>query len=91
ARLAGTLFDQLASQGKLDRALRPLLIAAALLHDVGYIVAHESHHKHSLYLIKHAELTGFSEEERNVIANIARYHRGALPKEKHPEYAALDV
>lgn len=91
ARLAGTLFDQLASQGKLDRALRPLLIAAALLHDVGYIVAHESHHKHSLYLIKHAELTGFSEEERNVIANIARYHRGALPKEKHPEYATLDV
>ncbi|MER3428789.1 MAG: exopolyphosphatase [Pyrinomonas sp.] len=91
ARLAEAIFDQLASHGKLDRSLRPLLMAAALLHDVGYIVAHESHHKHSLYLIKHAELTGFSEEERNIIANVARYHRGALPKEKHPDYVALNV
>jgi exopolyphosphatase/guanosine-5'-triphosphate,3'-diphosphate pyrophosphatase len=60
-----------------------------LLHDVGYHIASESHHKHSLYLIKHSELTGFSEAEREVIANIVRYHRGALPKERHPDYAAL--
>ena len=64
--------------------------AAALLHDVGYHIAHESHHKHSLYLIKNSELTGFSEAERDVIANIARYHRGSLPKEKHPEFASLN-
>ena len=25
-----------------------------------------------------------------MIANIARYHRGSLPKERHPDYAALD-
>ena len=44
---------------------------------------------HSLYLIKHSELTGFSEAERDVVANAARYHRGALPKERHADYAAL--
>jgi exopolyphosphatase/guanosine-5'-triphosphate,3'-diphosphate pyrophosphatase len=68
-----------------------LLSAAALLHDVGYHIAHESHHKHSLYLIENSELTGFSEAERAVIANIARYHRGPLPKERHLEYAALNT
>jgi exopolyphosphatase/guanosine-5'-triphosphate,3'-diphosphate pyrophosphatase len=58
---------------------------------VGYIIAHESHHKHSLYLIKHSELTGFSETERNIIANVARYHSRALPKERHVDFAALNA
>jgi len=67
-----------------------LMLAGALLHDIGYHIAHESHQKHALYLIVNSELTGFSEMERSVIANIARYHRGSLPKERHPEYAALN-
>ena len=89
ARLAETIFDALAESAKLTRHQRLLLSAAALLHDVGYHIAHESHHKHSLYLIEHSELTGFSERERAVIANIARYHKGSLPKNHHPHYAAL--
>ena len=35
-------------------------------------------------------MTGFSEAEREVIANIARYHRGSLPKDRHLEFAALN-
>jgi exopolyphosphatase/guanosine-5'-triphosphate,3'-diphosphate pyrophosphatase len=34
-------------------------------------------------------VTGFSEAERHIIGNVARYHRGAPPKERHPDYAAL--
>ncbi|MBA2339759.1 MAG: Ppx/GppA family phosphatase [Pyrinomonadaceae bacterium] len=90
AALAENIFDDLASAHQLKRHYRTLLAAAALLHDIGYIVAHESHHKHSLYLIKNSELTGFSESDRDVIANVARYHRRALPKERHPEFAALN-
>jgi len=90
ARLAEKIFDALAPSEELTRHQRTLLSAAALLHDVGYHIAHDSHHKHSLYLIKHSELTGFSEAERDVIANIARYHRGSLPKERHLEFAALN-
>lgn len=90
ARLAETIFDQLAPLYKLARRERILLSAASLLHDIGYHIAHESHHKHSLYLIKFSELTGFSEAERLVIANVARYHRGTTPRERHPEYAALN-
>lgn len=90
AKLAETIFDQLAPLYKLARRERILLSAAALLHDLGYHIAHESHHKHSLYLIKCSELTGFSEAERLVIANIARYHRGPTPKERHPDFAILN-
>jgi exopolyphosphatase/guanosine-5'-triphosphate,3'-diphosphate pyrophosphatase len=89
-RLAEKLFDSLAESYGMTRHQRTLLSAAALLHDAGYHIAHESHHKHALYLIKNSELTGFSEAERNVIANVARYHRGAMPKERHFDYASLN-
>lgn len=89
-RLAEKIFDCMTENFGLTRHQRTLLSTAALLHDAGYHIAHESHHKHTLYLIKHSELTGFSEAERNVIANIARYHRGAMPKDRHPDYVALN-
>ncbi|MBC7933368.1 MAG: Ppx/GppA family phosphatase [Rubrivivax sp.] len=88
-RLAEKIFDAVAPDFGLSRHHRTLLSAAALLHDAGYHIAHEEHHKHGLYLIKNSELTGFSEAERSVVANVARYHRGAPPKERHTDYAAL--
>ena len=90
ARLADIIFGALEGTDSLTRHHRTLMTAAALLHDVGYHIASESHHKHSLYLIKNSELTGFSEPERAVIGNIARYHRGPLPKNRHPNYALLN-
>ena len=89
AALAEKIFDALRPIYKLERHERTLLSAAALLHNIGYHIAHSEHHKHSLYLIKHSELTGFTETERNIIANVARYHRGSLPKEKHVDFMAL--
>jgi exopolyphosphatase/guanosine-5'-triphosphate,3'-diphosphate pyrophosphatase len=91
AKLAEKIFDSLAPTENLSRHHRTLMLAGALLHDIGYHIAHESHQKHALYLITNSELTGFSEAERAVIANIARYHRGSLPKKRHPEYAALNL
>ncbi len=89
AFLAERIFDQLGALHNLSRQHRTLLAAAALLHDVGYAIAHESHHKHSQYIIQHAELTGFSETERFIIALAARYHRRALPKERHADFVSL--
>lgn len=91
ARLAERIFDALSPSANLTRHQRLLLSAAALLHDVGYHIAHESHHKHSFYLIENSELTGFSESERGVIANIARYHRGSHPKQRHSHYMSLSA
>ena len=69
---------------------RVLLEAAAILHDVGYLINYEQHHKHSYHLIVNADLEGFTRREVEVIANVARYHRKSPPKKKHPAYAALD-
>lgn len=88
ATLALSLFDQLAD-GSLGPGHRRLLEAAAILHDVGYFIAYRRHHRHSCHLISHAELPGFSPREVAVIAAIARYHRGAMPKPRHDEYARL--
>ena len=89
ATMAEKIFDKLAPIYDLKRQERTFLSAAALLHDVGYHISHESHHKHSLYLIKHSEITGFSEDEKLIIANVARYHRKAFPKSHHFYYMAL--
>lgn len=89
ADLAEKMFDELEPLYKLERHNRTLLSAAALLHDVGYHISHESHHKHSYYLIKNSEMTGFSESEKTIIALVARYHRGSLPKEKHTDFMQL--
>jgi len=89
ADLAEKIFDALAPLYVLKRHQRTLLSAAALLHDIGYHIAHEAHHKHSYYLIKNSEMTGFSETEKNIIANVARYHRNSPPKEKHLEFMGL--
>jgi len=56
-----------------------LLEYAALLHDIGYHIAPNNHHRHSLYLIKNSEMPGFTGNETAIIANVARYHRGSRP------------
>lgn len=91
AKVALSIFDNLAKEFTLKKNDRKLLEAAALLHDVGYFISYNSHHKHSHHLIRHAELFGFSPREREMMALIARYHRKSLPKKKHPEYDRLEL
>jgi exopolyphosphatase/guanosine-5'-triphosphate,3'-diphosphate pyrophosphatase len=87
--LALSLFDQTTALHGLGPDERGLLEVAGLLHDVGYAVSQSSHHKHSLYLIRNADLDGFTARERDLVANVARYHRKALPADRHPDYMAL--
>lgn len=90
AEFALSLFDQ--TQGILHAWTaeeRDLLWAAAILHNCGHHVGHSSHHKHSYYLIRHAELLGFNEMEIETIANLARYHRKSSPKKRHENYRNL--
>lgn len=89
AMLALAVFDQTASLHRCGAYERELLEAAAILHEVGLFISHERHHQHSYYLIRNAELLGFREDEKEIIANIARYHRKSHPKIKHEDYARL--
>lgn len=89
-RLSLQLFDVLERRLGLSAADRRLLADAALLHDVGYHINYDKHHKHSFHLISHADLLGMTPAEQIMIAHIARYHRGAPPKLKHVGFGQLD-
>ncbi len=88
-RLALRLFDETRPMHRLDAEARFLLRCGALLHDIGWIEGQKGHHKTSLRLILETDRLPFDARERRVIASIARYHRGALPKDKHEHFAAL--
>jgi exopolyphosphatase/guanosine-5'-triphosphate,3'-diphosphate pyrophosphatase len=96
AHLAGQIFDQLSGYLRpppgqwADPVDRILLRAAAVLHDVGYLINYSKHHKHSYHLIAHSDLAGFTPRETELVANIARYHVRAEPRRKHPNFAKLN-
>ena len=76
--MALLLFDATRHWHGLDEKDRELLEYAGLLHDIGYQISRKNHHKHSYYLIKHADLRGFATEEIRIIAHVARLHGGKL-------------
>lgn len=52
-----------------------LLGWAALLHEVGLVIAHSQYHKHGEYLLRHADLQGFSQTDQRLLAALVRLHR----------------
>ncbi|HEY4129985.1 MAG TPA: Ppx/GppA phosphatase family protein [Gemmatimonadaceae bacterium] len=89
-KLALTLFDAIGERLGCAREDRDVLSDAALLHDSGYHISYERHHKHSYHLILHADLLGMPPSDQVVVANVARYHRGSPPKKKHRNFGMLD-
>jgi exopolyphosphatase/guanosine-5'-triphosphate,3'-diphosphate pyrophosphatase len=89
SRLAEQIFDGLMELHGLSSRDREILQAAAVLHDIGQQIGYQKHHKHSYYLISHAEFPGLSPDEVELVANVARYHRRASPTTDHDHYAAL--
>jgi exopolyphosphatase/guanosine-5'-triphosphate,3'-diphosphate pyrophosphatase len=87
--LALQLFDAIGPRLGCRPADRQTLADAALLHDIGYHISYDDHHKHAYHLISHARFVGISPEEQLVMANVARYHRGPTPKLRHRPYAQL--
>lgn len=83
AKLAVQMYDGLADFLDLAGKDRLYLEVAGILHDIGMFIGDEGHHKHSQYLIEWSEIVGFNREERSLIAQIARYHRKALPSPLH--------
>lgn len=89
ALLSEKLFDLTKPIHKLEEEKKEYLVAASKLHDIGYHISHDQHHKHSLYIIKNHGLLGYSNEEIKIIANIARYHRKSHPKKNHSDFTTL--
>jgi len=88
--LALSIFDQLTETMHLEPGNRRLLESAAMLHDIGYYIAYDRHHRHSYHLILHSGLPGLTRRETAMVAAIARYHTKALPKRSHESWAAIE-
>jgi len=91
ARIALSLFDELADLHKLPASVRPFLEAAALLHDVGNAVSYQKHHRHTQYLIQNADIPGLADRERDLVARIARFHRRSAPELEHAGMRGLTL
>lgn len=90
AKLSLDIFRALGEHFELDDRLAPVLEAAAILSNVGASISYSRHHLHSYYMIRNADLVGFTDDDIELMALAARYHRKGNPKKSHPEYAALD-
>lgn len=89
ARLSEQFFDASRDIHKLGDRERELLVYAALLHDIGWSEGQQKHHKRSFALIMAHAPEDLPDRDLRIIANVARYHRKALPDPSHDEYAAL--
>ena len=90
ARLALEIFDQTHALHQLTATEREWLQYGALLHDIGCYIGYAKHQRHSYYLITHGDLTGFSSDEIEVLASLARYHKGGRPKDSHENWRRLN-
>jgi putative phosphoesterase len=88
-RLALELFDGLKDLHGLGPQDRLCLQCGALLHDIGWIEGQQGHHKTSLRLIMGEPSLPFDRRERQIVALIARYHRKAMPEERHQYFRNL--
>lgn len=85
------LFEELAPVHGLSEGAKPLLLAAAMVHDVGKYVSLTSSHKHSFYILKNSLFPFFTPQQVLLMAVIARYHRKSPPKESHEGYKDLST
>ncbi len=89
ANLALKLYDFLKEDHGLGHRSRLLLEAASFLHDIGTYISVTSHHKHGAYLIEASEIFGLRKTDKDIIANVVRYHRRSVPKPTHVAYMSL--
>lgn len=64
----------------LDQESRRELGWACALHEVGMMVSHHDHHRHSAYLLSHVDAAGFSQSQQRRIADLVLGQRGGLRK-----------
>ncbi|MDP2879694.1 MAG: exopolyphosphatase [Sulfuricella sp.] len=75
------LLRQLAGAQPLDlETVLQRLSWAALLHEIGLSIAHSGFHKHSAYIIEHADMPGFSKKEQAQLSRLVLAQRGSLNK-----------
>ncbi|MBB4845479.1 exopolyphosphatase/guanosine-5'-triphosphate,3'-diphosphate pyrophosphatase [Paucibacter oligotrophus] len=72
------LYQQL--QPRAPRERQRELAWAAGLHEMGMMVSHHDHHRHSAYLLAHVDAAGFSQNQLKRLGDLALGQRGGLRK-----------
>jgi len=94
---AVALLGQVEMEWGLEDALAESALRwAARLHESGLDIAHSKYHRHSAYLLEHADMPGFPREEQLLLAALVGGHRRQLsfeacedllpPWDRHAEY-----
>ena len=79
-KTAIALWTQVKTEARLaDNDCEKMLRWAARLHELGLSIAHSQHHKHAAYILRHADISGFSWQEQQVLAAIVQAHRRGFP------------
>jgi exopolyphosphatase/guanosine-5'-triphosphate,3'-diphosphate pyrophosphatase len=76
--IAERLYEQV--QPRAGREARRELLWAGALHEIGMMVSHHDHHRHSAYLLAHADAPGFSQSQQRRVADLVLGQRGGLRK-----------
>jgi len=79
-RTALSLYDSLFPDGSPNDERRHAVSWAAALHEVGVSIAQNGYHKHSAYMLSHADMPGFSNTDQAFLATLVLAHTGKLGK-----------
>lgn len=78
-RVEATTLDflhQTQREWELEESFGELVLTwAARLHEIGLDVSHSHYHKHGAYLLEHADMPGFPQEEQRILAYVVGAHR----------------
>ena len=78
AQVALKLFDEVMPDAEPET--RRELGWACALHEVGLMVSHHDHHRHSAYLLAHVDAAGFSQSQQRRVGDLVLAQRGGLRK-----------
>ncbi len=67
-------------QPKATAEARRELLWACALHEIGMMVSHHDHHRHSAYLLSHVDAAGFSQSQLRRVSELVLGQRGGLRK-----------
>jgi exopolyphosphatase/guanosine-5'-triphosphate,3'-diphosphate pyrophosphatase len=89
-QLAATLAEQFFAARPNEEALR-FLCWSARLHEIGISVAHSGFHKHTSYILKNADMPGFSKKEQDRLSLLTLAQRGNLDKMRGQLFSAFSA
>ncbi len=87
--LAMQIFDATVNLHRLPQNMRPLLEAAALVHNIAYEIDPPNHHLRGRDILMNTPLRGFSEDEQRILACTTSFHRKKVRPEAEPVYLEL--